>query len=275
MDIALYTSLLSRHRRLVTVGIVASVALAVFSFVRISPSGIGYRTNETWINQSTLLVTQTGFHEGRSRGGNAPDTGLERFSTLVDLYAALVESDEVVNLLVKRGLVDRKDVVNGELPVVATPVVSPNGASTPLMTISGSATSAKKATALTVGATRAFIDTLERRQATAGIPPSQRTLVQVVRRSSEPQLTAPRSKSLPIVVLLAGLSATIAAAFVRDNSRRRQPVELGAAQSAEDPTPILATLDSETPTRDKRRGPPGKAPLGARPAESQRRASQS
>ena len=108
---------------------------------------------------------------------------------------------------------------------MATPVVSDNGASTPLMTITGSASSAAKATALTVGATKAFIDTLERRQRAAGIPTSQRTLVQPVRRFGEPTLVEPRSKSLPIIVFLAGLSATFAAAIIRDGGLRRQPEE--------------------------------------------------
>jgi capsular polysaccharide biosynthesis protein len=314
LDLALYTSLLRRHRRLVIVGVVVSLALAVVSFVRVSPSGIAYRANETWVNESTLLVTQAGFREGRSAADESLDIG-QRFASLVDLYAALVESDEVVNLLVKRGLVKREDVESGEIPVVATPVVSSSGASTPLMTVSGSASSPGKATVLTVGATKAFIDALERRQDKAGIPRSQRILVQVVRRSSEPQLTKPRSKSLPVIILLAGLSATIAAAFVRENAGRRRRLEgpvsediaairakpepefepklerestspakrrgraanKPAALTAEDPTPRLAALDTETGSAsgDARRGPPGKTRLGTPlPDEGQRRASQ-
>ena len=204
------------------VGVLASLALAVLAFVRISPTGISYRSSERWVNEATLVVTQAGFNEGRSGGGAAVDTTLQRFAALVNVYAALVESDEVVDLLVKRGLVEREDVAKGEIPVVATPVVSDNGASTPLMTITASANSAAKATALTTGATRAFIDALERRQRAAGIPTSQRTLVQPVRRFGEPTLVEPRSKSLPIIVFLAGLSATFAAAIIRDGRLRRQ-----------------------------------------------------
>ncbi len=261
MDLALYTSLLDRHRRLVIVGVVASLALAVLSFVRVSPSGIGYRSSERWVNEATLVVTQAGFNEGRSGGGAAVDTTLQRFSTLVNVYAALVESDQVVNLLVKRGLVDRADVANGEIPVVATPVVSDNGASTPLMTITGSASSAAKATALTVGATRAFIDTLERRQRAAGIPTSQRTLVQAVRRFGEPTLVQPRSKSLPIIVFLAGLSATFAAVIIRDGGRRRQSEEAEAE---------LAESVPLAPAREQSRSVPPKRP-GSAPSKRRRR----
>ena len=56
------------------VGVLASIALAVLSFVRISPSGIGYRSSERWVNEATLVVTQAGFNEGRSGGDAAVDT---------------------------------------------------------------------------------------------------------------------------------------------------------------------------------------------------------
>ena len=42
----------------------------------------------------------------------------------------------------------------------------------------------------------------------------------IVKRSSGATLTAPRSKTPFIIVLLAGLTATVAAAFMRDNMRR-------------------------------------------------------
>ncbi len=248
------------------VGVVASVALAVLSFVRISPTGVAYRSSERWVNEATLVVTQAGFNEGRSGGGAAVDTTLQRFSTLVNVYAALVESDQVVNLLVRRGLVEREDVSNGEIPVVATPVVSDNGASTPLMTITGSASSAAKATALTVGATKAFIDTLERRQRAAGIPPSQRTLVQPVRRFGEPTLVEPRSKSLPIIVFLAGLSATFGAVFLRDGRFRRQAEEAEEAEEAE-----LAESVPLAPAREQSRSIPSKRPASASSKRRRRR----
>ena len=214
LDLALYTSVLARHRRLVIVGVFASLVLAVLSFVRISPTGIGYRSSERWVNEATLVVTQAGFSEGRSGGGAAVDTTLQRFSTLVNVYAALVESDQVVDLLVRRGLVEKEDVSKGQIPLVATPVVSDNGASTPLMTITGSASSAAKATALTVGATKAFIDTLERRQRAAGIPTSQRTARSA--RAAVRRADARRAAKQVVADhrVPGGLSATFAAAII-------------------------------------------------------------
>ena len=85
---------LRRHRKVVIVGVVLTVALAVLSVVRVSPSGISYRSPETWSNQATLVLTQEGAPELRSvlparPGGFSPslaDTG--RFAGLIDVYAA-------------------------------------------------------------------------------------------------------------------------------------------------------------------------------------------
>ena len=268
VDLELYTSAVRNHRLLVTVGAVLSLVLAVLAFVRVSPSGVEYRTSERWTNQATLLLTQAGFREGRSLDNGASDAGLLRLASLVDLYAALVESDEVVDLLVKRRLVERKDVDNGELPVVATPVVASSGASTPLLKISGSGRSPEEATALTIGATKAFVDALQLRQETARIPPAQRTLVQVVRRSAEPQLVEPRSKSLPIVVFLAGLSATIAAALLRErrSSRLLGPKSESIAMPIRDmgeSLPIRAAREAQPSPSTRWRSPSSKPTVHA------------
>ena len=60
IDIALYADVLRRHRAVVLVGVALTVALAVLSYVRVSPSGISYRSPEIWSNQATLVLTQEG-----------------------------------------------------------------------------------------------------------------------------------------------------------------------------------------------------------------------
>ena len=66
IDIALYADVLRRHRTVVFVGVALTVALAVLSYVRVSPSGISYRSPEIWSNQATLVFTQEGAPELRS-----------------------------------------------------------------------------------------------------------------------------------------------------------------------------------------------------------------
>ena len=76
--------------------------------------------------------------------------------------------------------------------------------------------------AMTRGATSAFVGFVATRQLAAKIPVKDRIQLHVVKGSGEPTLVKPRSKALPILVLLAGLVATAAVAFTRDNVARRR-----------------------------------------------------
>ena len=228
IDIALYADVLRRHRAVVLVGVALAVALAVLSYVRVSPSGISYRSPETWSNQATLVLTQEGAPELRSvlparPGGFSPtlaDTG--RFASLIDVYATLATSDAVVGQLRRHGLIKEKDLKDGALPIAAAAVPSTVNAATPMMTITATGSTGPKATKLTLGATRAFLDVLNTRQLAAKIPVKDRIQVRVVKSSEAPKLINPRSKALPIIVLLSGLIATAAVAFTRDNLARRE-----------------------------------------------------
>ena len=209
------------------VGVVLSLFLAILSFVRISPSGVGYRSPALWSNQATLVLTQAGAPELRSvlppaaGGYNSPLADTGRFAGLIDVYAAMATSDPVMRVLERQGLVDEADMQNGEPPITAAAVVSTvGGGSTPMMTISASSDSGRKATDLTRAATGAFVRYVRDRQAAAKIPINDRIQLRVVQSAEEPTLVKPRSKALPILVLLGGLIATLAVVFTRDNLAR-------------------------------------------------------
>jgi hypothetical protein len=242
IDVALYADVLRRHRAVVLVGVALTVALAVLSFVRVSPSGISYRSPEIWSNQATLVLTQEGAPELRSvlptrAGGfssSLADTG--RFASLIDVYTALATGDAVVGELKRRGLVEEKDLKDGDLPVAAAAVTSTVNAATPMMTITATARTGPKATRLTLGATRVFLNVVNTRQLAAKIPSKDRIQVRIVKSSEAPKLIDPRSKALPILVLLSGLIATAAVAFTRDNlARRKRAPELTTAGSRYEP----------------------------------------
>jgi len=245
IDLALYSQVLRRHRRLVVAGGVLTITLAFLAYVRVSPSGLSYRSPETWSNQATLVLTQEGAPELRSVlpsgpvGGSSSLADTGRFASLIDVYAALATGDAVVQTLRRRNLLEETDLQDGALPIAATAVSSSvNGATTPIMTITAKAASGPEATRLTLGATRTFLDVLTARQRAAKIPVKDRIQVRVLKSSEKPILVNPRSKALPILVFLAGLIATAAAAFTRDNLTR------GAAIA----TPGLTELRSTTAT---------------------------
>ena len=90
-----------------------------------------------------------------------------------------------------------------------------------MMMISATAPTAVKATKLTRATTTAFLAEVRARQLAAKIPLRDRIQLQVVKAADEPKLVKPRSKALPMLVLLGGLIATAAVAFTRDNAARR------------------------------------------------------
>jgi len=228
IDIALYANVLRRHRKIVLVGVALTFALVVLSVARISPSGISYRSPQIWSNQATLVLTQEGAPELRSvlptpvAGGTSSLADTSRFAGLIDVYTTLATSDPVIRKLERLGLIDAAEMANGKSPITAVPVVSTvGGGTTPMLMISATAPTSAEATALTRAATTAFLAEVTTRQSAAKIPVKERIQLRVVKAADEPKLVKPRSKAIPMLVLLAGLIATAAVAFTRDNVTRK------------------------------------------------------
>jgi hypothetical protein len=264
--------------------VVLTVALAVLSYVRVSPSGVSYRSPEVWSNQSTLVLTQEGAPELRSvlpagsSGGPSSLADTSRFAGLIDVYAALATSDPVIQMLRRRGLIDEQTMANGVSPITAAAVVSTvGGGTTPMLTLTAQAPTPAAATKLTRAATKAFVTYVASRQAAANIPLEDRIQLRVVKSADEPTLMKPRSKALPILVLLGGLIATAAVVFTRDNLARRQgapalaatparrePIEPDSSVGAADSRPTLGPV----PRRDAvtaRKESDGRSSLGPVP----------
>ena len=241
---------------MVIVGVVLTVALAVLSVVRVSPSGISYRSPETWSNQATLVLTQEGAPELRSVLPSRPggfstslaDTG--RFASLIDVYATLATSDAVVGQLKRRGLLTEDDFKGGALPITAAAVPSTVNAATPMMTITATSLTGPKATKLTLAATKVFLDVLNARQFAAHIPVRDRIQVRVVKSAEAPRLVDPRSKAVPILVFLGGLIATVAVVFTRHNlARRVRAPELTSVASSGEPDSSIDVTDAPSMPR--------------------------
>lgn len=237
MDLGPYMSVLRRHRRLVTYGCGLAVVLMLLSVFRVSTSGISYRQAEIWSNEATLAVSEASLPE--LRASLSPTERPERLATLIDVYAAFATSDAVVASLRQKGLLTEDDVKDGKLPIAATAVPSTaNAGPTPLLKVSGSGTSKKRATDLTIAATQELIAYVKAGQARAGIAEKDRVELRTVKSSTEPQLVKPRSMSNAFVILLACLTATVAAAFIRENARRRrEPAEEETVEPWVSPSP--------------------------------------
>jgi capsular polysaccharide biosynthesis protein len=219
IDFRLYIDVLRRHRLLVLSGFVVALALALLSYVRVSPDGLTYRNPEIWSNEATLILSAPSHPELRSE--LPPTADPNRFTNLVEQYAEFATSDAVMSSLRKQHLVSRKSEKSGAATITATPVASLiNGAITPLLKITGMATSPLAATRLTIRATDTFIDVARTDQIQAKVPESQRVELRIVKRAEVPKLVGPRSKTTFIIILLAGLTLTVGAAFLRENLQR-------------------------------------------------------
>ena len=75
----------------------------------------------------------------------------------------------------------------------------------------------------------------------AKIPESQRIELRIVRRAGVPKLTAPRSKTTFLILLLAGLTVTVAAAFIRENQGQ------AAGRKSEPDTASMFDLEAPPP----------------------------
>lgn len=235
MDLPLFGRVLWRWRLLVLAGVILAIALAVLSIAKVGFDGgmptLTYRSSETWQARSTLLLTQQGlFPEGRSifppapvaQDGETPPpypyAGTGRFAELAPIYAQLAASDAVI------GILRRSGPIRGSVDAIA--LQSPSNTPSPMISLFATGATPGDASDLVQRARIAFITFLSDRQTAAKIPPGQRVDVRVVRELMPPILLEPRKKTLPIVVLLAVVSATVGLAFVLENMRGRSATVL-------------------------------------------------
>ena len=226
MDLGLYASVLWRFRWIVVLGMLLAVVLTVLTVAKVTSDGLAYRKAETWQAQTTLLLTQPGFPEGRALFPNSETKGERskysytdpgRFASLTALYSQFAQSDEV------RALVRREGAPLGS-SVSAAPVI-PEGSSAytllPVIALFGNAQSRSDAVETTRLGTEAFMAFLDRKAREAEIPDSQRVQVDVLARPRGAVVVEPRKKTLPIVVFLTVITGTVGLVFVLENLRSR------------------------------------------------------
>lgn len=223
MDLRLYARVLSRFKVILALGLVAALALATLSLIRVSTRGISYRQSEIWSSTARLLVTQAGFPEGRLYG-QAPVSAVPpktpvvdpgRFNNLAVLYAQLATSDSV------RALMRREGPIRGE--IIATPVVGGGEFKTPLPMIDLTALSTSRVGAIRLAerAADALTRYIQKEQQASEVPTADRAVITPVVRARRATLYRPRPKTMPIVVFLAVMFTTVGLAFLLENLRPR------------------------------------------------------
>jgi len=236
VDLSLFLRVIWSRKWIMACGLVLAGMLAFLSFVRIDLHGknhFKYRQDQQWASYTTLFVTQHGFPWGTL--GTTTDVGgasathatdPSRFISLALIYSQLIPTDAVRQIMLRQG------PIKGSIQAAALTDPSNTNDALPLISIAGIAKTPGDATTLVDRATSAFLAYLSRQQSSAGTPPNQRVVVQVINKPGRPKLLQDRSTTLPIVVFATMLLASIALCFILENLRPRVRVMTAEAQNA-------------------------------------------
>lgn len=222
MDLDLYGRVIWRFRRLVFGGVILAIALSVLSVAKVTSHGLVYRKPEIWQSTSSVLLTQHGFPWGRATlpsaevGAGSEFADPTRFASLTDLYSQFANSDQVKQILRRHGAAK-------SWKLIATPVQPAiTGGDLPVIQLAGQAHTPGDAVLATIRGRRAFLQYVAEQQQSAAIPSDQRIDIQTIQSATKPKVVIPRKKTLPIVIMLAVLTATFSLAFILENLRPRE-----------------------------------------------------
>ena len=221
MDLQLFGRVIWRFRLLVIVGLLVAVFLATLSLCKIGPHGLKYRGAEQWVSYSRVLVTESGFPEGKlSLSGGADPT---RFIQLAIIYSNFTNTDSVQRMLAK------PTPLPGSVEAAAVPVTPGSTDVLPIISIAGLSDSQAHANELTARATSALIDYVHQQQRMHDIAEKDLVQLQVIQKPGLPKMLKGRSKTMPIVVFM-GCDERLHRARIR--ARERPPAGTGSRRSS-------------------------------------------
>lgn len=231
MDFKLFLAVVKRYKRMVTGGVVLAVVLSVLSYGMPGLKGgkptVIPRGSELWEGQAELLISQGGFPYGRAvtqvtpGKASAPSQPIGDYNYMASLssvYAALANGNSV------------QHQAGAQAGVAICPSTKPcgsveaaevddlsDGVPLPLITVTSSAPTAAAAAKLAISTVSVLRGDITQQQNVSGTPADQRVLLQTIKSGSPATLVQGPSKSIPILVLFAVVSASIALAFIRNN----------------------------------------------------------
>jgi hypothetical protein len=204
-----------RHRLVAVAGFGAAVVLAFLSYMSVNPFRspmLEHRKEAFWASAVTLQVTQAGFPEGRTTVPTSADPG--RLVGLAQLYTSLVNTDPVRKKMPRP--------IYGSLSTEQ--LLTPQQDALPLLKLTAVSRSGAKSVRRARTQAAAFASFILANQARSKVPPKQRVELHVVSGPTKPRVVSPPSKTLPVLVFLSMLTATLALVLVLENRRRgREP----------------------------------------------------
>lgn len=217
MDLPLFGRVVWRFKFLVAGGMLLAIGLSFLSVAKVGPGGVQFRQAQVWADDVTLLVSPKGFPWGSVSPSQSADPAT--FGSLATIYANLATSDAVKRLVAKSGPVDF-----AKEPMIATVVPysyqSSNSPPLPFITMEAQAATKERVVELVRRESNAFLQYLHTLQAADQIPPDKRAQVTIV-KGDQIRLLKPRSKTVPIMILMLVMTITFGLAFLLENLRPR------------------------------------------------------
>jgi hypothetical protein len=248
VDLSRHLAVLWRFRVVTAIGLALAILFAVLAAYKPSSSGLEKRGVSTYSSSSRLLVTQSGFPEGRvvlpapplgepQKPGSVGFADPARFMALADLYTKLILSDEV-----RRQIPERPTAAQ----VQADPIASVSGSPIlPIIELTTKARSAAAARELNLHTVTALRGLLKQRQARNDIPVGERVEIGILNAPSRGFLTGSPTHTASILALLLCLIGTIAVTHLLEaiRLRREGPMEDQVAFDwSIDPDPVDEAL---------------------------------
>jgi hypothetical protein len=227
MDLSRHLAVMWRFRAITFAGIALGIVFAILAAYKPSLSGFEKRGAPTYTSQSSLLVTQTGFPEGRvvlptAPAGEEPNVSRDsvgfadpaRFMALTDLYTKLILSDEVRRRIPERPAASQIDA-SAVAAVSGAPIL-------PIIQLTAQGASPAAARQLNMHTITALRGLLRERQARNAIPPGERVQIGTLNASSPGVLTASPSHTASILAFLLTLIGTVALTHLLEALRLRR-----------------------------------------------------
>jgi hypothetical protein len=246
MDFKLFFGVVKRYKRIVILGTVLGVVLSVLSYGMPGLKGgkptVIPRGAEVWSGEAQVLISQAGFPYGRAVTQVVPGQGtstpaepigdLSYMSNLSSVYAALANGSDVQQLVAAATRIPLCPLVIGPIgtatpaagagacsSVVAAPLAQPGtGVPLPLLTLTSSAATEAQAAKLATTTIAVLRSVIMKQQAASNTPTDHRVVLQTVNTGTPATLSSGPTKSIPMLVLFAIVSATIALAFILNNN---------------------------------------------------------
>lgn len=246
MNLERHLNVLWRHRLVALGGVLLGALLAFLAAYQL-PS-LERRGSESWSVESHILVTQSGFPEGRITLSNtpsaaSPDAGLSgrrtpvpdgggqsfadpvRLSSLALLYSVIADSDRVRSKL-------PGNPRRGQIEANALDATGNGTTFLPIMQLTTTARSADAARSLNVASYQAFKAELESEQKANEIPHRDRIRLSILNRPSNPLMVSGPTFTPSILAFLLCCLGGLAAAHILEALSLRRVASESAGDAA-------------------------------------------